>query len=55
LTNIHLGSSTVCELANSNAFAGTQSTMHIYVPLSLVSAYMSATNWSYYSDRILDE
>jgi hypothetical protein len=40
------------ELSNYNAFAGTPSTMEIYVPDESVEAYKSATNWSAYADRI---
>lgn len=58
LSNIYLGVSSVCTLMNSNAFlltpfAGYSSyfsgTPHIYVPSSLITAYQSATNWTYFS------
>ena len=52
---ITLGYSSVCSLNNSNAFSRTQitsSTGSIYVPASLVDAYKSATNWSYFSTQI---
>ena len=52
---ITLGYSSVCSLINSNAFSKTQitsSTGSIYVPTSLVDAYKSATNWSYFSTQI---
>lgn len=52
LNSITIGYSSVCSLDGSNAFYNTQitsSTGSIYVPASLVSAYKSAPNWSYYS------
>lgn len=55
LVAIHLGASTVCNLRNSNAFSNTGIKItagSIYVPASLVSAYKSATNWTYFSNRI---
>ena len=55
LTALYLTGSTICSLANSNAFtaAGIKSNAgSIYVNASLVDAYKSATNWTYYSNRI---
>lgn len=55
LSIITIGYSGVCSLVSSNAFNFTQitsSTGSIYVPASLVSAYKSASYWSYYSNRI---
>ena len=55
LSMITIGYSSVCHLENSNAFNATQitsSTGSIYVPTSLVDAYKSATNWSYFSTQI---
>ena len=52
LNSITIGYSSVCSLGGSNTFSYTQitsSTGRIYVPASLVSAYKSATNWSYFS------
>lgn len=58
LSSLTLGASTVCALSNSNVFYSTpfagyssyfSGTPHIYVPASLVSAYQSATNWTYFS------
>lgn len=58
LSSITIGTPEVCTLANSNAFSSTpyagyssyfSGTPHIYVPASLVSAYQSATNWTYFS------
>ena len=51
LSIITIGYSSVCSLG-SDAFYNTRitsSTGRIYVPASLVSAYKSATNWSYFS------
>ena len=55
LSIITIGYSGVCSLNNSNAFSSTKitsSTGSIYVPASLVDAYKSATNWSYFSTQI---
>ena len=55
LSRITIGYSGVCSLNNSNVFNDTQitsSTGSIYVPASLVDAYKSATNWSYFSTQI---
>ncbi len=55
LSIITIGYSGVCRLDNSNVFGNTQitsSTGSIYVPTSLVDAYKSATNWSYFSTQI---
>ena len=54
--------SSVCQLLNSSAFystpiggysaeAGTYGS--IYVPSSLVASYKAATNWTYFSSRIV--
>ena len=55
LSIITIGYSSVCWLNNSYAFGNTpieSGTGSIYVPASLVDAYKSATNWSYYSSQI---
>lgn len=55
LSIITLGYSSVCSLNNSYVFNNTpitSSTGSIYVPTSLVDAYKSATNWSYFSTQI---
>ena len=55
LSIITIGYSSVCSLGGSDAFANTpisSGTGSIYVPASLVDAYKSAENWSYYSSRI---
>lgn len=55
LNTITLGGSSVCRLSSSYAFYGagiTSSKGFIYVPSSLVSAYKSASNWSFFSSRI---
>ena len=58
LSSLCINTSTLCSLNGSNAlystpYAGYSSYFsghpRIYVPASLVSAYQSATNWSYYS------
>lgn len=55
-----LSGNSVCSLANVNALGNTpiaNGTGYIYVPVDLVDAYKSATNWSTYADQIksLDE
>lgn len=45
--------STVCVLGNSNAFQGCSALTSIYVPASLVESYKTATNWTFYSDKIV--
>lgn len=60
LSKVILLSSSVCALATSDTFGVTplKNSSYlgyfgsIYVPASLVDAYKSAANWSYYSDRI---
>ena len=55
LSSIYLLTSSVCTLANSNAFSGTSiwSTRgSIFVPASLVDSYKAATNWTFFSNRI---
>ena len=55
LSIITIGYSGVCNLVGSNAFSATpitSGTGSIYVPTSLVDAYKSATNWSYFSTQI---
>ena len=62
LKSLYLTGSSVCTLSNSNTFtstpiggysasAGTYGS--IYVPASLVDAYKSATNWTYFSSRFV--
>ena len=54
LTTIYLYYSTkVCTLAHSNAFSKCTNLMSIYVPASLVASYKAATNWVYYSTKIV--
>lgn len=55
LSSVTIGYSSVCNLYYRNAFISTpisSGTGSIYVPASLVSAYKSASEWSYYSSRI---
>ena len=55
LSIITIGYSSICSLKNTGVFAATSitsSTGSIYVPASLVDSYKSATNWSYFSNRI---
>jgi hypothetical protein len=62
LTSLYLTNSVVCTLNNSNAFsstpidgysASTGTYGSIYVPASLLTAYQSATNWTYFSSRFV--
>ena len=55
LMTLNLPGTSICALANSDAFskAGiTSSTGSIYVNANLVNSYKTATNWTYYSNRI---
>ena len=62
LLSIYLGASTVCNLKDRNAFSSTPISNYtastggvygsIFVPASLVSQYKTATNWTYFADRI---
>ena len=62
LLSLYLRTSSVCTLSNSNAFTSTPiagyttSTNGVYgsifVPASLVDTYKTATNWTYFADRI---
>lgn len=55
LASIYLGASGVCKLINSNAFSSTgiwSTKGSIFVPSSLVTAYQTASHWSYFSNRI---
>ena len=62
LKSLYLTGSSICTLVNSTAFsstpiggysasAGTYGS--IYVPASLLTSYKTATNWSFFSDRIV--
>lgn len=54
LNTIYMGIelSTVASMVSSNALSDCSALQSIYVPASLVDAYKSATNWSYYSSII---
>ena len=54
LNTIYMGTglSTVATMAHSNALSDCSALQSIYVPTSLVYAYRSAENWSYYSSII---
>lgn len=54
LNTIYMGIelSTVATMASTNALLDCSALKSIYVPASLVDAYKSATNWSYYSSII---
>ena len=55
LSVAYIGTSidTVCVLGGSNAFYKCPALTSIYVPASLVESYKAATNWTYYSDKIV--
>ena len=62
LQSLYLRGSTICSLANSSVFVSTpfrglstyfSGTPYIYVPASLVDAYKTATNWTYFSEYIV--
>ena len=55
LSKIYLMATSVCTLANSNAFSSTgiwSTKGSIFVPSSLVASYKAATNWVFFSKRI---
>jgi hypothetical protein len=62
LLSLYLTSTSVCTLANAYVFASTPISTYttqtagergtIYVPSSLYSQYISATNWTTFSSRI---
>ena len=54
LQTIYIGTalSTVATMTASNALSGCSALQSIYVPASLVDAYKTASNWSYYSSKI---
>ena len=55
LTSLTIGSSSLCTISSTNAFANTpiaNGTGHIYVPTSLYSQYITATNWSNFASSI---
>jgi hypothetical protein len=52
LKYIKIGGSTVCSLANVNAFYGCSALESIYVPDNLVDSYKAATNWSTFASKI---
>lgn len=59
LSYLKMGADSVAVLTNSNAFYHCEfwwssgATGNIYVPMSLLASYMSATNWVYFSSRII--
>ncbi len=55
LKTIYMGTalSVVATMTNRNALSGCSALQSIYVPASLVDAYKSASNWSYYSSKIV--
>lgn len=62
LKSLYLTGSILCTLANSNAFASTpiggysasaKAYGTIYVPASMLASYQAATNWTYFSSRMV--
>ena len=62
LKSLYLTGSILCTLANSNAFASTPIGGYsasagtygsIYVPASMLASYQAATNWTYFSNRMV--
>lgn len=55
LQTIYMGTarSVVATMTHSNALSGCSALQSIYVPASLVDAYKTASNWSYYSSKIV--
>lgn len=55
LKTIYMGTalSTVATMTQSNALLDCSALQSIYVPASLVDSYKKASNWSYYSSKIV--
>lgn len=55
LKTIYMGTarSVVATMTNRNALSGCSALQSIYVPASLVDSYKKASNWSYYSSKIV--
>ena len=55
LKTIYMGTarSVVATMTHSNALSSCTALQSIYVPASLVDAYKTASNWSYYSSKIV--
>ena len=55
LKTIYMGTarSVVATMTNRNALSGCSALQSIYVPASLVDSYKTASNWSYYSSKIV--
>lgn len=62
LKSLYLTGSILCTLANSNAFnstpiggysASAKAYGTIYVPASMLASYQAATNWTYFSSRMV--
>ena len=55
LKTIYMGTarSVVATMTQSNALSDCSALQSIYVPASLVDAYKKASNWSYYSSKIV--
>lgn len=57
LTSLYLSGTSVYTLANSNAFTYTpisqDASARIYVPSALYSSYLTATNWTRFSSKML--
>ena len=55
LKTIYMGTarSVVATMTQSNALSSCTALQSIYVPASLVDAYKKASNWSYYSSKIV--
>ena len=55
LKTIYMGTarSVVATMTHSNALSSCTALQSIYVPASLVDAYKKASNWSYYSSKIV--
>lgn len=62
LKSLYLTGSSICALSNSNAFSSTPIGGYsasagtfgsIYIPASLLTSYQTATNWTYFSSRMV--
>lgn len=56
LSSLYMTGSRLCTLSGSNAFTATKITSTsgaIYVPASMLTSYQEATNWTYFSNRMV--
>lgn len=53
--NLFTAPSTITTLANTNAFASTNTALRIYVPVGSLAVYQGASNWSTYANQMYED